>query len=164
VFRFNELESAAIYNSDYFRTFGLSYVSALNKWLEIESGIEYSRHHIIIQPNLPPNIDAFPRKASFSLINIPVTLRANFLKYFFVNGGLILDVDASLNSPIANQTGIGVLLGLSVKYDFDAGVSVFVNSYSKLHSLIPFQTENHHQRVLENGIRIGFSYDLRKLK
>jgi hypothetical protein len=164
VFRFNELDGAASYNSDYFRTFGLSYVSALNTWLEIESGIEYSRHHIIIQPNLPPNIDAFPRKASFSLINIPVTLRANFLKYFFVNGGLFFDVDASINSPIANQTGIGVLLGLAVKYDFDAGVSVFVNPYSKLHSLIPFQTENHHQRVLESGIRIGFSYDLRKLK
>ncbi|MDP2234852.1 MAG: hypothetical protein Q8J88_00335 [Bacteroidales bacterium] len=164
VFRFNELDGAASYNSDYFRTFGISYVHPLNKWLEVESGIEYSRHHILIQPNLPPNICAFPRKASFSLINIPVTLRAGFLKYFFVNGGLFLDVDASINSPIANQTGIGVLLGLGVKYDFDFGISVFVNPYSNLHSLLPFQTEKHHQRILENGFRIGFSYDLRKLK
>ncbi|MDO8898276.1 MAG: hypothetical protein Q7V19_11540 [Bacteroidales bacterium] len=164
VFRFNELDGAASYNSDYFRTFGISYVHPLNKWLEVESGIEYSRHHIIIQPNLPPIICAFPRKESFSLINIPVTLRAGFLKYFFVNGGLFLDVDASVNSPIANQTGIGVLLGLGVKYDFDFGISVFVNPYSKLHSLLAFQTEKHHQRILENGFRIGLSYDLRKLK
>lgn len=164
VFRFNELEGAASYNSDYFRTLGISYVSVLNKWLEVETGIEYSRHNIIIEPNLPPYIDAFPRKASFSFINIPVTLRANFLKYFFVNGGLIIDVDASTNSPIDNQTGIGVLLGLSIKYDFDFGISAFVNPYSKMHSLIPFQTEKYHQRILENGIRIGFTYDIRRMK
>jgi len=164
VFRFDELDGAASYNSDYFFTLGINYVYPLNKWLEAETGIEYSKHNIIIEPNLPPDMDNSSRKANFSLINVPVTLRANFLKYFFVNGGLIVDIDASTNSPIDNQTGIGALIGLSAKYDFKSGVSVFVNPYTKIHSLIPFLDTEHHQRVWENGIRIGITYDLRKMK
>jgi hypothetical protein len=164
VFRFQELDGAAAYDSDYFYTVGITYVYPFNNWLEAETGIEFSAHHIIIKPNLPPDMDNSSRKADFSLINVPVTLRANFLKYFFINGGLMLDVDPSLSSPIDNQTGIGVLLGVSVKYDFDSGISVFVNPYSKIHSLIPFADIKYHQRILENGIRIGLTYDLSRIK
>ncbi|MBN1186662.1 MAG: hypothetical protein JXB49_30575 [Bacteroidales bacterium] len=164
VFRFDELDGAASYNSDYFYTIGINYVYPINKWLEAETGIEYSKQNIIVHPNLPPDMDNSPRKENFTLIDIPVTLRANFLKYFFVNGGLIVDIDGSTNSSIDNQTGIGALIGLSIKYDFDFGISAFVNPYTKIHSLIPFQGEQYHQRIWENGIRIGFTYDLRKMK
>ena len=73
---------------------------------------------------------------------------------------LIVDMDGSLNSPISNQTGIGALLGFAIKYDFDSGISAFVNPYTKIHSLVPFQAGQHHQRIWENGIRIGLTYDL----
>lgn len=164
VIRFQELEGAASYNSENFYTIGLTYVHPLNSWLEAEIGLEYSRHTISIEPNLPPNIDYLVRKESFSLINIPLTLRVNFLKYFFVNGGLFLDVDGSLNSPIDNQTGIGALAGLSIKYDFKFGITAFVNPYTKMHSIVPFQFNNHPQRILESGVRIGLTYDLDKWK
>lgn len=164
VFMFEQLDGAASYTSDRFYTLGINYVYPINKWLQAESGIEYSKHHIIIKPNLPPDMDNTSRKGNFSMINIPVTLRANFLKYFFFNGGLIVDIDGSLNSPIDNQTGIGTLLGLSLKYDFESGISVFINPYTKIHSLIPFQSAQYHQRIWENGIRIGITYDLRKMK
>jgi len=96
------------------------------------------------------------------VLNIPLTLRANFLKYFFINGGLFVDIDISTSSPVDNQTGIGALLGISVKYDFKNGISVFGNPYTKLHSLIPFSDTKYHQRILETGIRIGITCDLRK--
>lgn len=162
VFRFDELDGAASYNSDYFFTIGINYVQAINKWLEVESGIEYSKQSIITEPNLPPDMDNSSRKTNFSLINIPVTVRANFLKYFFINGGLIVDFDASKSSPIDNQTGIGALCGVSVKYDFKNGISAFVNPYTKIHSLIPFVDTKYHQRIWENGIRVGITYDLKK--
>ena len=164
VFRSDELEGAASYDSDNFYTLGISYVYGLSKWLEIETSIEYSKHNIIINPNLTPDMDNLPRNANFSLINVPVTLRAGFLKYFFINGGLIIDIDASKNSPIDNQTGFGTILGLAIKYDFDFGISAFVNPYTKIHSLIPFADNDYHQRIWENGFRIGITYDLRKMK
>jgi len=161
VFRFDELDGAASYNSDYFFTIGFNYHHPLNKWLEAETGIEYSQHNIIIEPNLSPGMDNSMRKANFSLINIPATLKASFLKYFFVNGGLIVDIDASTNSPIDNQTGIGSILGLSVKYDFKNDISAFINPYTKIHSLIPFADMKYHQRIWENGIRAGITYDIK---
>ena len=55
------------------------------------------------------------------------------------------------------QTGIGAIFELATKYDFDFGMSVFVNPYLKIHSIFPFQLMRYHQRVLENGKRIGLT-------
>ncbi len=164
VVRFTRLTGDAGYSSDYFYTFGIAYIHPINQWLEAEAGFEYAKHGIIIKPNLPPDMDDSPKKGSFALVNIPLALRANFLKYFFVNGGLFLGIDGSIDSPVHSQTGIGALLGIAVKYDFANGVSAFINPYAKMHSLIPFTLEKYPQRVSESGIRIGISYDLGKVK
>jgi len=164
VVRFVELTGDAAYDRDYFYTLGMIYIYPFNKWLEGETGIEYSKHHIVIRPNVPPDMDNSPRKENFSLINVPVTLRVNFLKYLIVNAGLFFDFSRMSDTPIDNQTGLGTLLGLSLKYDFNTGISAFVNPYTKLHSLIPFNPGQYHQRVWENGIRIGLSYDLGRMK
>lgn len=162
VFSGTSLDGAASYDGDGFYTLGVNYMYGLNRWLEFETGVEYSKLHIIVNPNLPPDIDAFPRKESFSLITIPIALRANFLKYFFINGGAIVDVDTSFDGPIDTQTGLGSLFGLGIKHDFDKGISVFANHYFKVHSLIPFTFSDNHQRIWENGFRFGVSYDLKK--
>lgn len=160
VFRFEEPDGAASYSGDYFFTLGINFIHPLNNWLEAESGLEFSKHSIIVNPNLPPDMDNSPRKENFSLVDIPIALRANFLKYFFVNGGLFLEIDGLNNSPIDSQTGIGSQFGLAIKYDFNFGISVFVNPYTKIHSLLPFAETENHQRIWENGIRFGISYSL----
>ncbi len=159
VVSFPGLDGGASYNGNYFYTLGITYVYPINTWLEFESGFEYAKHYITIKPNLPPDMDDSPRKENFGLANIPVTLRANFLNYFFFNGGFIIDI-GGLNSPIDDQTGIGALLGISAKYDFPIGVSAFVNPYIKVHSIFPFQSDTNHYRILESGIRMGLTYKL----
>lgn len=158
VFRNESLVGEASYNSDQFYTIGINYLKPISNWLELETGLEYSKHTILIKPNLPPDMDRTPFKANFSLINIPLTLRANFGKFFFVNGGLLIDLDANISSPIDSQTGIGGLLGLGAKYDFDCGASIFVNPYLKFHSLIPFSQGDNRQKVFESGFRVGLTY------
>lgn len=159
VIRSHELIGAASYNSDRFYTLGVTYIYNLNRIIDIEAGIEYSNHKITIKPNLPPNMDNTPYGDSFSLINIPLTVRVNFLRYCFINGGILFDMDAS-NLPFDSQTGIGGILGLGLKYDFKSGVSVFVNPYLKAHSLIPFSSSENHQRLMEDGnsFRFGVVY------
>lgn len=161
VIQFQNLEGAASYNGDRFYTLGISYLYKLNRTFDVETGIEYSNHKIIIEPNLPPQMDNSPYGASFSLINIPVTLRVNFLKYCFINGGLLLDIDAGTSGPIDSQTGIGTVLGLGLKYDFKCGVTAFVNPYSKLHSLISFSSDRYPQRLMESGFRFGLMYNMK---
>jgi len=149
------------YSGNQFFTIGINYMYSLKNWLDIESGIEYSDYSITIHPNLPPDNNNTPYTEKFSLINIPVILRVNFLKYFFVNGGLLLDIDAGKSSSINSQNGIGLNFGLGLKYDSKIGLSIFANPYIKTHSIISFSSEQNHDRLIESGIRFGLMYKLK---
>lgn len=160
VIYFQQMDGAASYNSDKFYTLGLNYLYKLNRTIDFETGFEYSAHKIIINPNLPPDMDHTPYGAEFSVINIPVTVRINFLKYFFLNSGIFLGIDPTLSSTVDSQTGIGASLGAGFNYTFKCGVSTFINPYTKAHSLIPFPFDDRHQRLLESGFRFGVMYKL----
>ncbi|HBG23832.1 MAG TPA: hypothetical protein DDX10_01940, partial [Rikenellaceae bacterium] len=113
---------------------------------------------IIQTPALYPPFDMTPSKKSISMISVPVGVRLNFLKYLFINGALLFDLETSSSSSVNSQTGIGAMGGVAVKYDFHFGGSIFINPYIKTHSLISFGMDNHKQMLLESGIRVGFSF------
>jgi len=162
----NNNEGGVYYSTDdYFYTIGVNYVYPLKKWLDFETGIEYTKQGLILEYDHITSTSVFSvrKTASMSMVNIPITWRVNFLKYFFINAGAIIDIDSSLESPISNQSGLGIVLGLGLKYDFKSGFSVFVNPLSKIHSVIPLISTNSHSRIFENSFRFGLSYDLSKL-
>ena len=142
-------------------TFGITYLKPLNKWLNVETGIEFlqskaSIHSIV---STTSGVTTVFRYGTLSLLNVPLGVRANFWKYCFVNGGVFLDIDVSSNSPVQTQTGLGSLLGFGLKYDFKSGISLFVNPYMKVHSFpLSFQTNQEH--LLESAVRFGVSYKL----
>jgi hypothetical protein len=146
-----------------FYTAGLTYIKGLNKWLDVEAGVEYSNHNIGITPNFwngAENVYMRIQKVKLQLFNIPVMLKANFLKYFFVNGGLLVDIDITNSDYIKNQTGIGGIVGLGASYDFDFGLSVFLNPYIKAHSWIDISER---EKILEKGFRLGITCDLHRI-
>lgn len=147
---------------DFFYTLGLSYSCPLTKWLDFETGLEYSRHGIIADSY--PDGRSHISKHEFSLIDIPLVLKANFLRYFFINAGPLIDIDGSADMHVDSQTGIGLVAGIGLKYDFASGISVFVNPYQKIHSLIAFSGGNYHEHVFDEGIRVGIIYNLGKGK
>jgi len=161
VLYFTQLTGSASYNSDRFYSLGISYLYPLSTKFDLETGIEYSHHKIIIHPNLPPDMDDSPYGAEFSLLNIPLYVRANLGRYFFVNAGLFLGIDPTVSSHIDSQTGIGALLGFGLKYDSKSGISVFANPYLKAHSLVSFSADKYHQHLMETGFRFGVLYKLK---
>lgn len=158
--RFTDLDGAPNFSSKWSYSFGANYIHPLNSWLEIETGIEYAEHTIKVKTNLPPYEDSTPHNTNLSLINIPMTVRANFWDYLFVNGGMLLDFETSSSSNIDTQSGIGAILGIGAQYEFNNGLGLFINPYAKAHTLIPFSSEKYHQRLMEAGIRIGLTYML----
>jgi hypothetical protein len=109
-----------------------------------------------------PGINMFVNTQSerVILLNVPITVRANFLKYLFVNIGTIVDIDCSRNIRFNNQTGIGAIAGIGLKYDFDFGLSLFVNPYIKAHSWVDAAIW---QKILEKGFRTGITYDINRI-
>ncbi|MDR1170114.1 MAG: hypothetical protein LBK97_04685 [Prevotellaceae bacterium] len=150
------------YEGKNFYALGLTYIRGLNKWLEIETGLEYVKHNVNIIPNVMPGTNIFMRtqQTGLPLLDIPVTVRANFLKYFFINAGILLDIDISNSIYLENQTGFGGIAGFGANYDFKSGLSIFLNPYIKAHSWIYV---GERQKILEKGFRLGITYDLRKI-
>ena len=155
------LEGEASYSGKRFYSLGISYVHPVRSWIGIESGIEYSRHTVTVEPMSMPDMEYPKYDKTISLINIPITARINFLKYFFFNGGVMLDIETGNSSPIHSQTGLGVLYGIGAKYNLSNGIGAFVNGYGKLHSLVPFSADNdkHRWKFIEGGLRMGLTYD-----
>jgi len=161
VARFRSMEDDSSTDAGKSFTYGISYLKPLNKWLDIETGLEYLSCPIETKSIVGTinGVTTLTRSATLSMLSAPVTVRANFLKYFFVNAGLLLDIDVSSNSIINSQSGLGSLLGLGLKYDFKNGISVFVNPYSKIH-LFPLTFERDQQHFMESAVRFGIAYKL----
>jgi len=158
-----ELIGAASYSGDKFYRFGVNYIYRPKcDCIGLETGIEYAWHRILVNPNLPPNIDDTPYGKELSIISVPILFRAGFLKYFFFRGGVSIDIDASISSPINTQSGIGGSLGFGFEYDFKFGMSAVADISAKSHSLLPFAPTDNHQRLLESGIRLGLYYRLKR--
>ena len=161
VLRFATVDGGADYSGNGFYMLGISFQIPMSSRLDLETGVEYSKHTILIAPELfPGSMDRTPYKSKLNLMSIPVTLKLNFLKYLFVNGGCLLDLDTSTSSSIDDQTGLGAILGFGIKYDFKFGGTIFVNPYIACHSLVPFSPAHYQQRLSESGIRIGFVYNI----
>ena len=156
------LDGAASYSGDGFYAVGIICQIPLTSRLDLKTGLDYGKHTIIITPNLPPGSNNTPYKSNLKLTSIPVTLKMNFQKHFFVNGGALLDIGSSSSGSIHSQNGIGAVLGVGAKYDFKFGGTLFLNPYLKCHSLVPFSSEKYHQRLLESGIRFGITYNFSK--
>jgi hypothetical protein len=154
--------SDSYHENNYYYSFGVNYIYPLNSWLVAETGIEYSKHNVKLFV-YPDGDTYFAGEKKLSLINIPLTLRVEFLKFFFVNAGTFFDFDISNKSEIIdNQTGMGIITGLGMKYDFKMGISLYANPFLRWHNLIPFVPEKYPDRLLDSGIRIGITYDLRR--
>ena len=137
---------------------GLIYLKPINPWLEWETGLTYTLYKVKTTSSPVPEVTT--RNSTLSLLDIPIGVRAGFWKYFFASGGLLLDLDMMSNSSISSQSGIGLMLGLGVKYDFSFGGSLFINPYGKLHALLPFSSDKHQDRILESGLKFGITYQL----
>lgn len=161
VVQFDVLDGGAGYQGDKFLTVGATWIIRFKPWLEAETGLDFSRHSFLILPNLPPDFDASPRKSDITMLVVPLSVRINLLRYFFLNGGILLNMDMTPNSQISSQTGIGIMLGAGLRYEFSSGFQFFLNPYGRMHALIPFSGSRYPQRSVEEGIRIGMAFTLK---
>jgi hypothetical protein len=161
VIYFGDIAGSSSYDGESFFSVGINYIHPWKSWLEIEGAVEYSKFTMEVNPPFYPGINNEPYNTNVSLLDIPVTLRANFLNYFYANSGVLFDIDISDSNTIDNQSGLGGMFGVGAKYDFGFGASVFINPYFKMHSIIPFSKEGSiQQRLTESAIRFGITYQL----
>lgn len=158
IYYFQTREGGANYEGDGYYTIALNYLYSINRVLDIETGIEYGKYSMTVTAYPPPPYEEITYLADYELINIPVSLRANFAKYFFINGGIQFDFDLKNEYTYSSHKGMGAMIGVGFNYTFKFNLSLFVNPYVKAHHLINFSDYNVSNDIKELGIRIGMMY------
>lgn len=162
--RFDDVTGAGSTNGDGFFTAGVFYLYPITKkYLELETGVEFSHHKIIREPAIYPGSHLRSEEDQFSLITIPLGLRLSFLKYFYLHGGTFLNINATPDFPTDSQAGFGLQFGFGAKYDFASGTTLFAGTYFKSHSLLAIPKEQYHQHLLDAGLRLGVGIPLKKV-
>ncbi len=146
------------YNMKGFYNIGITYIYPIKHWLGIETGLEYSRQ-MLQTDSFGPHHYSVSRR-DFTLLDIPLTVRLNFLRFFFANSGFLIAVDPNKRDPIGKQTGIGEMAGIGARYKFKIGISLFVNPYMKFYSNILHKSQYGHHQLDEAGFRFGITYNL----
>lgn len=142
------------------RTVGLVYLHSLTQGVELESGLTYSLFNYYNRKT-DSEIGENDFNGNICIIDIPIGIRATFGKYFFINGGGLIDFTTTNSLPISSQSGIGLYGGLGIVANYNFGGSLYLNPYLKFHSLIPFGNWNDQDRIFETlGVKIGFTYKL----
>ncbi|MCE4564533.1 porin family protein [Maribellus sp. CM-23] len=150
-----DLNGAPGYDNDNTYEFGFKYLNKLTERFGIETGINYLHSRV----EITPAFTGTPVNSHFenlNLLSIPILANYTFGKYFFVNGGPLIDFQLS-DASFDSQSGIGYSLGIGAKYHFDRFL-IFLNPNFKRHALIPFTKEDYPQKLTEWGLQLGIGY------
>jgi hypothetical protein len=144
------------YKSVASNTFGLRYLAKSSKIITLETGVDYSQFRYKLSYVDNPYIKIADITESVSVISVPVYAHLTFLKYLFVNGGLLLDAEIDRKpTEIDKQTGIGLGFGVGLKYNYKA-FNIFINPFMERHGLIGLSDEQGtRQSIMNPGGRIG---------
>lgn len=132
-----------------FMSFAANYWHPINSWLEVETGVTYNLRNFETS-SLDVASEVSPENKTLHMVNIPIGVRATFLKYGFVNSGILID--------LLEEPGIGSYVGAGLKVDSPVGVGMFINPYIKMHSVLPIDFNLKANRIIDAGIQIGISY------
>jgi hypothetical protein len=154
--RHKELVGAGSVDMENTYEFGFRYLLRITEILAIETGLNYWRGDVNIAPAPYPGLDLSSRSEKLQITSIPIYANFTFLDYFFLNGGPVMDFQASDNT-IDDQSGIGIGVGIGGKYAF-RNFSIYINPNIRRYAVIPFEEENNHQKLTSLGVQLGIGY------
>ncbi|VBB43380.1 exported hypothetical protein [uncultured Paludibacter sp.] len=131
---------------------GADYIYPLNNWMSVESGLNYSYERFMKTTTDNGNSELVKTEENIHLLSIPVGFRITFLKYGFIDSGVLLD--------LLNEPGFGSYLGGGVHFQSEYGLGLLLSPYVKVHSLVPFNFNLDTDRIIDTGIKIGITYSI----
>lgn len=159
-FYFESLDGAGGYIGKGHHSLGVTYIYPFRKNIDLEVALSYGRYkYRFSNASLGPDAPE-PFIVTNAVIDIPLTVRWSFLNYLFLNGGLLIGINAANDSDVESQSGIGALLGVGAKYDMkNIPIGFFINPYYKFQNLLSFSTDSYRLRTDDTGFRVGLVYN-----
>ncbi|WP_224995298.1 outer membrane beta-barrel protein [Cesiribacter sp. SM1] len=140
---------------------GAHYYRQIGEKVKFETGIFYHYSKLTETSAFYPGIPQITTQYDIHLLYLPAFLRYNISPYFFINGGLMADIDLSNNMGVDSsrnlnsQSGAGVGFGIGGELSLFNSIYLQLNPYMNLHGVLLVQRENNPGRILDAGIRLG---------
>lgn len=134
---------------------GLNYYRSLSAKTLFETGIVWYMNEVAFTGAYNPNYSQETLREKVQLIYIPLFVRFDVSKVFFLHVGLIGDLDVSNNDYLDNQTGLGSGIGLGINFPLSEKIKLQINPFMNIHGLLMTEKQSYPQRILETGIKLG---------
>lgn len=126
--RNDDLDGVGSYEVDSYYELGIRFIRGISSNWSLETGINYGKADVLNHYQVPGFSGGWANIVKYEeleIISIPILAKYNFWNYFFINGGALVDFQASENT-FNSQSGIGYTIGLGgeIKYD---NFTFFVN-------------------------------------
>lgn len=129
---------------------GLSYYRSIATKVSFETGLVLYSNKLIFDPPFYPNVNLEKKTENLRLLYIPIFMRFDVSKIFFLQGGLLADLDFTESEYMDDLTGIGAGIGLGFYIPLSEKIKLQLNPFMNLHGL-----GSNVDRILETGIRLG---------
>jgi len=147
------------YTGEGSRSFGIGYEHTFTKWLTLQTGVMSADDKLLFS-YIVGGKGTFYENEEIKLITVPVIARINFLRYLFVDGGLLFDFQT--NTPeVSNtqkQTGVGFEIGLGARYSWKH-LSIFINPYAQYHAVDTYRHTVNTFNLYDGGYKFGLGYN-----
>lgn len=140
---------------------GLNYFTETARNFFLETGIQYLKYNYTQTPAFTGSHTPSPASNTLHLISIPVKVRYEFAKLFFLNGGLYTDMEVGNRQKTYTFSGIGAGIGAGVQYYFTNKIGIYANPQLGLRNLLSFSTQNQKASLLDASISFGLAYRLK---
>jgi hypothetical protein len=147
----------------------MCYNRTLSRYLGVSTGIGFQINNMFLRDqNLNFGPPAFEEKTSVALIHIPVLLKTNLSRRIFLTAGMLIDIDVTNESDIADQTGIGLEAALGGDIPVSNHASLQIQAFFNIHGVVSFNAseapatvdrfglyEWPKDQLMQIGIRVG---------
>ncbi len=160
---FENLQGAGSFSSKKYFGMDVSFLYPINNRFSFETGLGFSKQEVAYQGAIvDPMIERFKDTLSLKIFEIPILANMNMGKYFYANLGPILHFDVSGQyQNLDRQNGVGAQLGIGAKYNFSRVWTLYLEPTFKSYNLIPFESDNHVDRISQFAVKVGVRYGIR---
>lgn len=140
------------------KLYELKYSRQINKFISIETGLEYSFNKI--EMDYFPTGIMYHEESVIKMLSIPIYADLTFWKYFFVNAGPTIDFELHhlKSESTYNQSGIGFGFGIGGRYTLK-NFTVSLNPFYQKHLVLRSKKGAYHENLYEGGIKLGLGYN-----
>lgn len=132
--------------------FGARYLHEFVDNVSLETGLTYSTADLELTPDFT-GAPIVSKLEKIELVSIPLYVNYGFWNYFFVNGGVFLDVQMAETS-VDSQSGFGYGIGVGGRYRLK-NFFIYASPNYKRHADAPFDKQDYHQELTEIGVQFG---------